>query len=794
VSPNTARPSGANYFLIYSYNNTNGDSATCLAVQIIDLPYSYSGGSGTAADPYKIATVSDLQALASLTNSGTNYSSTYFKQTANINLNEGVTFTFDPDTGLVEVAKPGQTTYWLGTGTAGTGISTNTTFDITASVAGTVYTNKTGTTGSATFELNTYTPVGTSTHSFTGTFDGDGKTVGGIYVKGTSDNQGLFGYTGSGSTIKNVGVVNSYIKGGNNLGGVVGYNDGSTIQKCYNTGTVTGLANVGGVVGANLKNVESCYNTGSVTGSDMRVGGVVGQNQSAGSVQYSFNTGSVYGVGMYVGGVAGTNFGTLKYCYNAGVVTGVSTYVGGVVGTLSGTAAYCYYDKDKCYKTVGGIGSSTTNSSDTTNQAEGKLTSAMQGEALKTGSSGEGWTTDNWTFKSAEYPMPGKTEASNNIGGGYISTSKTITVTETSSELFKGSDGAIKAEANVDSAFSNSVEVKVTDTETDASSFGLGAGNKVYPFDISLYIKGTNTKTEPNAGYAVKLSLPIPESLLDVKEKLSIMHKSSNGSVETLNSKLTQISGAWYLEFEAKEFSPYALAVKDIGTYDESAGLPYYVNADKSETFIGFAAHGKYIAPKGVAVLVKQNPKSFSDIGAHWAKSYINFVTEREIFNGTASNTFSPEAGMTRAMFATVIGRLYERSYGAIEAMSTHSFTDCNYNDYYGKYVDWAAKEGIISGYGNGKFGPDDQISREQMAAILYRFANALGVLPADTGAALAYPDAASISSWAQKAALYCQSTGIITGRAGGNFVPQGMATRAEVAVILERLIENVIN
>lgn len=145
-------------------------------------------------------------------------------------------------------------------------------------------------------------------------------------------------------------------------------------------------------------------------------------------------------------------------------------------------------------------------------------------------------------------------------------------------------------------------------------------------------------------------------------------------------------------------------------------------------------------------------------------------------------------------MFATVIGRLYERSYGEIEVTNTHSFTDCNYADYYGKYVDWAAKEGIISGYGNGKFGPNDQISREQMAAILYRFANFLGALPADTGAALAYPDAGSISSWAQTAAKYCQQTGIITGRDGGSFVPQGTATRAEVSVILERFIENVLD
>ncbi len=376
-------------------------------------------------------------------------------------------------------------------------------------------------------------------------------------------------------------------------------------------------------------------------------------------------------------------------------------------------------------------------------------------------------------------------------GGGI--TPRTITVTETSSGLFSGTQGTVRAEANMTSAFSNSVEVKVKDTTESASNFGLGAGNNVYPFDISLYIKGTNTKTEPMDGYAVTISLPIPDFLLDVKEHLSIAHKADDGTVTTLASQLKQINGIWYLVFEATEFSPYALVVNSIGTYDETAGLPYYMGAKGNRVFIGFAANGKYITPEGVTISVIRNDKSFTDVSGHWAASYIAFTAERELFLGTGANAFSPDSGMTRAMFATVIGRLYERSYGEIETMSTHVFTDCDYGDYYGKYVDWAAENGILDGYWNGEFGPDDPVTREQMAAILYRFADFLGVLPDDMDTALSYPDAGTISSYAESAALYCQSTGIITGRDGGSFVPQGTATRAEVAVILERFIENIL-
>ncbi len=372
--------------------------------------------------------------------------------------------------------------------------------------------------------------------------------------------------------------------------------------------------------------------------------------------------------------------------------------------------------------------------------------------------------------------------------------SKTLTVTETSSELFAESPGAIIAEANVNNAFSSSVEVKVTDTEQETASFGFGAGTDVYPFDISLYVKGTDTKTQPASGYAVTISLPIPQGLLDVKDQLLIVHKSHDGIVTNLNSSLVQKNGIWYMVFEASEFSPYALVVSNLLTYNPASGLPYYLS-NGIKTYIGFAANGKYLAPEGVTVLFAPNPKDFSDTSAHWGKPYVDFVTEREVFVGTSANTFSPDSGMTRAMFATVIGRLFERSYGIISLSEARAFTDCSYDDYYGKYVDWAAKNGIIQGVGGGLFQPDRQVSRQEIAAMLYRFASFLK-LPTSPSAnsALSYSDSSSIASWAQDAALYCQENAIISGRGGGSFAPSETATRVEVAAIIERFIKLAIN
>ncbi len=376
--------------------------------------------------------------------------------------------------------------------------------------------------------------------------------------------------------------------------------------------------------------------------------------------------------------------------------------------------------------------------------------------------------------------------------GGHSSPSRTITVIENSSELFRDSGGAVAATANMVNAFSNSVEVKVTETEENAAGFRLGTEAEVYPFDISLYIKGTNTRTQPAEGYAVTISLPVPENLLDKKEQLSVVHKSESGAVTTLASRLEKKEGVWYLVFEATEFSPYAIIADRTRSYDTAAGLPYY-SVSGNKIFIGFAVNGKYIAPDGKSVYETKNPKDFSDVSGHWAAAPIKFVTERELFLGTGSDTFSPENGMTRAMFATVIGRLYERSFGEIKAANSCTFTDCNYSDYYGNYVDWAAENKIINGYGSSKFGPNDQITREQMASILYRFADFLDVLPDDMDRELRYSDAESISPYAKDAAIYSQTTGAISGRGGDVFAPGETATRAEVATIIERFVGSVL-
>ena len=194
---------------------------------------------------------------------------------------------------------------------------------------------------------------------YTGTFDGDGHTISGLYYDDSGDYAGLFGFVGSNGRVQNVKVADSYI--GNNYrdgftGGVCGYNNGGTITNCYNTGTVKGLYYTGGVCGDNGGMITNCSFSGSVTCNNIYtfVGGVCGSN--VGTIENSYNAGTVTSVGSStcLGGVCGynPNGSTIRNCYNTGAVNGEKTvngyfYAGGVCGnndsyTLQSTITNCY--------------------------------------------------------------------------------------------------------------------------------------------------------------------------------------------------------------------------------------------------------------------------------------------------------------------------------------------------------------------------------------------------------------------------------------------------------------------
>ena len=185
-----------------------------------------------------------------------------------------------------------------------------------------------------------WTPVGTYSNPYTGTFDGGGHTITGLTIDlPDQDYVGMFSFIGKGGTVKDVTLEGVQIKGNAYVGGVAGYNYGGSLTNCTASGNVSGEYNVGGVAGSNSGTLTNCTASGDVSG-DRQVGGVAGYNYS--TITACYASGDVTGTTSYVGGVAGYNYGTITACYATGSVTGSGDNVGGVAAINSGTITACY--------------------------------------------------------------------------------------------------------------------------------------------------------------------------------------------------------------------------------------------------------------------------------------------------------------------------------------------------------------------------------------------------------------------------------------------------------------------
>ena len=192
-------------------------------------------------------------------------------------------------------------------------------------------------------------PIGSDYKAYSGTFDGQGYTISGLYFNNPkASHVGLFGSiqedrNDNKAKISNVGVSDSYFRFGELGGGVCGRNYYGILQNCSNSSTVIGNYNyTGGVCAMNWGGtVRDCKNTGSVRG-ETKIGGVCGDNDYAGLIENCFNEGTVSGQD-YVGGVCGNSYGMIKSCYNTASVSGQDKSVGGVCGSLCDRVTNCYY-------------------------------------------------------------------------------------------------------------------------------------------------------------------------------------------------------------------------------------------------------------------------------------------------------------------------------------------------------------------------------------------------------------------------------------------------------------------
>ena len=213
---------------------------------------------------------------------------------------------------------------------------------------------------------------------------------------------------------------------------------------------------------------------------------------------------------------------------------------------------------------------------------------------------------------------------------------------------------------------------------------------------------------------------------------------------------------------------------------------------DKGDGKYTFQMPASKVTVEAVFTAVEPEPEGlpFTDVtSGDWFYDAVAYVYDKGMMEGTTDTTFAPAMNLTRSMIAQVLYNLEERP----EAPGAAGFPDVAAGAWYADAVNWAAARGIVKGYDTGAFGTEDSVTREQLAAILYRYAQAKGYDTTQGGMAVReFSDSASISDWAQEAMAWAVNAQVLSGKGNGVLDPQGTATRAEVAQMLMNFGEHV--
>lgn len=249
-------------------------------------------------------------------------------------------------------------------------------------------------------------------------------------------------------------------------------------------------------------------------------------------------------------------------------------------------------------------------------------------------------------------------------------------------------------------------------------------------------------------GRSLTLRLPVDEARYRAGDVCDVYQVSDDGTVEKLTGTCRARNGRLWVEVVITHLSTFIVMPPD-----ESARLPF-TDVDEED----------------------------------WFYDAVAYVYRNGLFDGTSATTFSPETLMTRAMLVTILYRME----GEPAITAENPFTDVPADTWYTDAVIWADANSIVNGVGNERFAPADNITREQMAVMLYRYAQYKGY-DLETGADLSqYTDADGVSAWALDAVRWANGEELLTGRTATTIAPEGMASRAEGATILTRFLERV--
>ncbi len=279
-------------------------------------------------------------------------------------------------------------------------------------------------------------------------------------------------------------------------------------------------------------------------------------------------------------------------------------------------------------------------------------------------------------------------------------------------------------------------------------------------------------KNKPNLNETVKLELVnLGDSLKGESSEIKANITIKEDSTETTTSSNNSNSG-----------SSSSGGGANIGTSDNKTEVTTQ-DTNNQETKPEDKPAANIDIEKMYPVIRQSN---FSDTANHWANEPIKYLADRGIINGMNDNTFAPNNNITRAEFITLLAKMDNININKYKA---DNFTDVPSDAWFNPYVDWASKNGITSGTSETTFAPNDNITREQMAVMIERFANYKGFKLDNNKEQINFTDNTNISSYAISSVSKVQQAGIINGRPDGSFAPKSNATRGESAQMIYTML-----
>ena len=369
-----------------------------------------------------------------------------------------------------------------------------------------------------------------------------------------------------------------------------------------------------------------------------------------------------------------------------------------------------------------------------------------------------------------------------------------------------------------DSSFSGAPVTAISSTDTGDKAFYVKWEANTYTVTVQNDGNGTGTATPasatmgeeitmtatPNSGYrfkewqivsgSVAISgdmFTMPADNVTVKAIFEKKSSGSSGGGTTYYTLTLETNGGSSMKAINATYGKTIDLSGYIPTRDCYDFSGWYSDKDLTNKITEIRLNGNKTVYAG---WTKHNPNTganpFTDVStSDWFCDDVMFVYENGLMAGTSVATFEPYSNTTRTQIAVIFYRLE----GSPAVEGKNNFTDVEYGPgtaWYYNAVTWAQQNGIMGGYGDGKFGPNDPVTREQLASIFYRYAQYKGYDVTATGSLDSFTDKGSVSAWAQEAIKWAVGNGIMGGKENNLLDPKGTATRAEIAAMLHRFVE----